>query len=147
MPVSRRTHDKRADVSDDLYEEEEEAPLDEEDDAFDEEEDEDEDIAEEDEAEEASGPRRRALSAVTAGRVGVRHIAELTGREAEGVVFVQPEQDGWRVGVEVVEDRRVPSSGDILALYEIDMDREGHLLSYRRTRRYKRGRGDDGEAH
>ncbi|MEV4245925.1 gas vesicle protein GvpO [Streptosporangium canum] len=143
MPVSRRTHDKRADVSDDLYEEEEEAPLDEEDDAF----DEDEDVTDEDEAEEASGTRRRALSAVTAGRVGVRHIAELTGREAEGVVFVQPEQDGWRVGVEVVEDRRVPSSGDILALYEIDLDREGDLLSYRRTRRYKRGRGDDGEAH
>lgn len=143
MPVSRRTHDKRADVSDDLYEEEEEAPLDEEDDAF----DEDEDIADEEEEEEASGTRRRALSAVTAGRVGVRHIAELTGREAEGVVFVQPEQDGWRVGVEVVEDRRVPSSGDILALYEIDLDREGDLLSYRRTRRYKRGRGDDGEAH
>ncbi|SFK44523.1 Gas vesicle synthesis protein GvpO [Streptosporangium canum] len=144
MPVSRRTHDKRADVSDDLYEEEEAAPLDEEDDAF----DEDEDIAdEEEEEEEASGTRRRALSAVTAGRVGVRHIAELTGREAEGVVFVQPEQDGWRVGVEVVEDRRVPSSGDILALYEIDLDREGDLLSYRRTRRYKRGRGDDGEAH
>lgn len=143
MPVSRRTHDKHADVSDDLYEEEEEAPLDEEDDAF----DEDEDITDEEEAEEPSGTRRRALSAVTAGRVGVRHIAELTGREAEGVVFVQPEQDGWRVGIEVVEDRRVPSSGDILALYEIDMDREGNLLSYRRTRRYKRGRGDDGEAH
>jgi hypothetical protein len=145
VPVSRRTHDKHADVSDDLYEEEEEAPLDEEDDAFDE--DEDEDVTDEEDAEEASGTRRRALSAVTAGRVGVRHIAELTGREAEGVVFVQPEQDGWRVGIEVVEDRRVPSSGDILALYEIDMDREGNLLSYRRTRRYKRGRGDDGEAH
>ncbi|WP_037936224.1 gas vesicle protein GvpO [Streptosporangium roseum] len=144
MPVSRRTHGKRADVSDDLYEEEEEAPLDEEDDAFDE--DEDEDITDEDEAEEASGTRRRALSAVTAGRVGLRHIAELTGREAEGVVFVQPEQDGWRVGIEVVEDRRIPSSGDTLALYEIDLDREGDLLSYRRTRRYKRGRGDDSEA-
>ncbi|MER5425844.1 gas vesicle protein GvpO [Streptosporangium roseum] len=144
MPVSRRTHDKHADVSDDLYEDEE-APLDEEDDAFDE--DEDEDITDEEEAEEASGTRRRALSAMTAGRFGARHIAELTGREAEGVVFVQPEQDGWRVGIEVVEDRRVPSSGDILALYEIDMDRRGDLLSYRRTRRYKRGRGDDGEAH
>ncbi|ACZ89564.1 gas vesicle protein [Streptosporangium roseum] len=146
MPVSRRTHDKHADVSDDLYEDEE-APLDEEDDAFDEGEDEDEDVPAEDEEEEASGTRPRALSAVTAGRVGIRHIAELTGREAEGVVFVQPEQDGWRVGIEVVEDRRVPSSGDILALYEIDMDRRGDLLSYRRTRRYKRGRGDDGEAH
>lgn len=143
MPVSRRTHGKRADVSDDLYEEEEEeAPLDEEDDAF----DEDEDITDEDEDEEASGTRRRTLSAVTAGRVGLHHIAELTGREAEGVVFVQPEQDGWRVGVEVVEDRRIPSSGDTLALYEIDLDREGDLLSYRRTRRYKRGRGDDGGA-
>jgi hypothetical protein len=50
------------------------------------------------------------------------------------------------VEVEVVEDRRIPSSGDILALYEAEMDMEGNLLAYRRIRRYRRGRGDYGEA-
>ncbi|MFC7645215.1 gas vesicle protein GvpO [Streptosporangium lutulentum] len=73
-------------------------------------------------------------------------MAALTGRTSEGVTQVQPAEDGWLVQVEVVEDRRVPSSGDILALYEAEMDMEGDLLSYRRLRRYRRGRGDSSEA-
>ncbi|GGP84838.1 gas vesicle protein GvpO [Streptosporangium pseudovulgare] len=102
---------------------------------------------EEERDEPAGGSRRarrsRALTAATAGRTGLEQIGELTGREPEGVTFVQPDQDGWKVGIEVVEDRRVPSSGDVLALYEIQLDADGDLLSYRRTRRYKRGRGEE----
>ncbi|MEU6744010.1 gas vesicle protein GvpO [Streptosporangium sandarakinum] len=109
---------------------------------------EDEEEFEEERDEPADGSRRarrrsRALTAATAGRAGLDQIGDLTGREPEGVTFVQPEQDGWKVGIEVVEDRRVPSSGDVLALYEIQLDADGDLLSYRRTRRYKRGRGDE----
>ncbi|MFF4416540.1 gas vesicle protein [Streptosporangium sp. NPDC001559] len=125
MPARRRARGERiaeADVSDDLYDEE---PLDE---------DEDE--------EEPPRTRGRRLTAATVGRFAVREITELTAKEVEGVTFVQPKEDGWLVGVEVVEDRRVPSSGDVLALYEVELDREGDLLSYRRTSRYKRGRGD-----
>ncbi|MFI6600249.1 gas vesicle protein GvpO [Nonomuraea sp. NPDC050536] len=90
-------------------------------------------------------PRRRSrsLSAETAGAVGLRHIADLTSREPEGVTLVEPEEDGWVVDVEVVEDRRIPSSSDILALYEAELDEEGNLLSYRRLRRYRRGSGGD----
>jgi predicted secreted protein len=72
-------------------------------------------------------------------------MAELTGKEAECVTLVEPSEDGWLVGVEIVEDRRIPSSGDTLALYELDLDMAGDLLSYRRVRRYKRGSGDPGE--
>jgi hypothetical protein len=54
--------------------------------------------------------------------------------------------DGWLVGVEVVEDRRVPSSADILATYQTQVGMDGELLGYRRTRRYPRGRGDSGGA-
>ncbi|MEV0149816.1 MULTISPECIES: gas vesicle protein GvpO [unclassified Nonomuraea] len=86
-------------------------------------------------------PRRR-LSAATAGETGLRHIAGLTAREPEGVTLVKPGDNGWTVDVEVVEDRRIPSSGDILALYEAELDAEGDLLSYRRLRRYRRGSGD-----
>ena len=49
------------------------------------------------------------------------------------------------VGVEVVEDRRIPSSADILATYHATIDAEGELVAYRRLRRYTRGRGDIGE--
>jgi hypothetical protein len=47
------------------------------------------------------------------------------------------------VVVEVVEDRRIPSSGDVLALYEADLDTEGNLMSYRRKGRYRRSSSDN----
>ncbi len=94
---------------------------------------------------ESPGRRSRALTAATAGQAGLRHIAELTARETEGVTRVRPEGDGWLVGVEVVEDRRIPSSGDILALYEAELDADGELLSYQRLKRYRRGSGGMGE--
>ena len=56
---------------------------------------------------------------------------------------VEPSEDGWLVTVEVVEDRRIPSSTDVLATYETELDRDGELISYRRVRRYARGRGDN----
>jgi Gas vesicle synthesis protein GvpO len=93
-----------------------------------------------------SRPRRAGgLSAARAARAGLRQIAELTGKNPEGVTGVEPADGGWVVGVEVVEDRRIPSSADILAIYEADVDSEGELASYRRVRRYSRGRGDGSE--
>jgi hypothetical protein len=85
------------------------------------------------------------LSAAEAGREGLQQITELTGKEAESVTGVKRSQDGWTVTVEVVEDRRIPSSTDILATYEAELDNDGELLSYRRVRRYSRGRGDNGD--
>jgi len=96
------------------------------------------------------GARRRSrrgpgdgLTAAKAGQAALRQIAELTGKQSEGVTGVEPADDGWVVGVEVVEDRRIPSSTDILAIYETELDMHGELVSYRRVRRYPRGRGDD----
>lgn len=73
------------------------------------------------------------------------HIGALTGKSVVGVTSVEPvENGGWMVQVEVLEDRRVPSSSDMLALYEAELDDNGDLLAYRRTRRYARGRADLG---
>jgi len=91
-------------------------------------------------------PRRGSgdrLTAAKAGQAALGQITELTGKEPEGVTGVERGEDGWVVGVEVVEDRRVPSSTDLLAIYEIELDMDGELMSYRRVRRYSRGRGDD----
>jgi Gas vesicle synthesis protein GvpO len=84
------------------------------------------------------------LSAAEAGREGLRQVTELTGKDPEGVSGVQRSQDGWLVTVEVVEDRRIPSSTDILSTYETEIDGDGELLSYRRVRRYSRGLADNG---
>jgi hypothetical protein len=84
------------------------------------------------------------MSAATAAQAGKRGLLELVGKQAEGVTAVEPTEDGWLVGVEVLEDQRVPSSADLLALYEVELDPDGTLVSYRRTRRYPRGRGDNG---
>ncbi len=85
------------------------------------------------------------LTAASAAQEGARHIAELTGKDISGVVSVEPAEDGWLVGVEVVEDRRIPSSSDLLALYEALVSAEGDLQSYRRRKRYARGRVDAAE--
>ena len=87
---------------------------------------------------------QRPLSAAEAGREGLVQITELTGKDPEGVTGVTRSEDGWLVTVEVVEDRRIPSSTDILSTYETEIDGDGELLSYRRVRRYSRGLGDDG---
>ncbi|MFI2710231.1 gas vesicle protein [Micromonospora sp. NPDC018662] len=79
-----------------------------------------------------------------AAREGLRQVVALTGKDALGITLIQPTDDGWLVGVEVVEDHRIPASTDLLGLYEVELDMTGSLLGYRRTRRYQRGKGDGG---
>jgi Gas vesicle synthesis protein GvpO len=90
---------------------------------------------------EANGSR---LTAADAGLDALRQVVELTGKELEGVSGVQPSDDGWTVMVDVVEDRKIPSTSDVIATYEAELGPDGELLSYRRIRRYVRGRGDNG---
>ena len=85
---------------------------------------------------------RHRLVAADAAKAALRQLFELTGKKPTGVTSVEPAEGGWVVGVEVLEDQRIPSSADILALYEVEVDDEGSLVSYRRLRRYPRGRGD-----
>lgn len=66
-------------------------------------------------------------------------IGDLTGHDVESVISVEHHQDGWQVGVEVVESHRIPDSADILATYQVTLDDEAELVSYRRTERYSRG--------
>ena len=72
--------------------------------------------------------------------MGMRQIGDFTGRSPEGVTSVEPAENGWFVEVEVLEDKHIPSSSDILGLYEVVIDQDGDLESYRRIRRYARGR-------
>ena len=67
-------------------------------------------------------------------------LADLLGRAPESIVSLDRTDDGWRVGVEVLETRRIPDTADVLAEYEVTTDRQGQLIGYRRVRRYSRGR-------
>ncbi len=83
---------------------------------------------------------KRSIAAREAARLAPEYIAELTHRQPARITAVEPDdQGGWIVEAEVVEDRRIPSSADMLALYEIELDPDGELLGLGRTRRYMRG--------
>ncbi|HJQ47575.1 MAG TPA: gas vesicle protein [Amycolatopsis sp.] len=84
------------------------------------------------------------LSASEVAAKALRHVGELISSEPVGVTSVEPADEGWLVEVEVLEERRIPSSSDLLALYEIELDFGGELLAYRRTGRYPRGRTGTG---
>src|SRR5262245_33051743 len=80
------------------------------------------------------------LTAPEAAGIAREHITELTGQEPAAMTSVElTDEDSWVVAFEIVEDRRIPSSADILGLYEVELDPGGELLALRRTRRYLRG--------
>ena len=89
-------------------------------------------------------PAPAPVSAAEAAGIAMRQIVELVSRDPVGATSVAPTDEGWLVEVEVVEDRRIPTSSDILALYEVELSLDGDLLSYSRTRRYPRGSSDIG---
>jgi chemotaxis protein histidine kinase CheA len=94
----------------------------------------------------SDAPRAAARKRKSGGRIareGARQLAELTGREVEGVVGFSRSEDGWTVEVEVLELSRIPNTTDVLAIYQLDLDEDGELDGYRRTRRYTRGASGD----
>jgi hypothetical protein len=92
------------------------------------------------------GGDQQSLSAARVAAQAGDHISALTAKRVVGVTSVEPVEQGWLVEVEVLEDARVPSSSDVLALYEADLNEQGDLLAYRRTRRYPRGSADAGRS-
>lgn len=93
---------------------------------------------------ESESDRPPPLTMREAATAAIEHLVELTSKSVEGVTSMEPTEDGRLVEIEVLEDRRIPSSSDMLALYEVEIDDDGNLLAYRRTRRYVRGSTDIG---
>lgn len=55
------------------------------------------------------------------------------------VTALEPtDEGGWIVELEVVVDRRIPSSADMLELYEIELEADGQVLGHHRIGRYMR---------
>jgi hypothetical protein len=77
---------------------------------------------------------------------GAQQLVDLTGKEFEGIVGLAKDDDGWTIQVEVLEMRRIPTTTDVLAVYDVNVDQSGALLGYRRVDRYVRGSaGEEGQ--
>src|SRR5215217_7309234 len=87
----------------------------------------------------ASSRPSRPMTGTRAARRAALHLMELTGKEFEGIVGFKKVEDGWTVEVEVLEMRRIPSTTDVLAVYEVSVDKSGELVGYERVARYVRG--------
>lgn len=78
-----------------------------------------------------------------AGIVGITEaardgLASLTGLELGSTLAVSRQGEGWRVSVEVVEKHSLPDGMDILAAYDVLLDNEGDIVSFKRTGLRKR---------
>jgi hypothetical protein len=80
------------------------------------------------------------MAAMDAMRSACAHLRELTGKDPEAVIRIEPDDDyrGWRVVLEVLELKRIPDTTDLLASYELQLDQDCELIGYRRIRRYAR---------
>jgi len=85
------------------------------------------------------------------GRPAARELVErardelvaITGRPAFGVSGLTKSEDGWIVRVDLVELERIPPSTNVLASYEVELDGDGELVGYERTRRYHLSQTDE----
>jgi Gas vesicle synthesis protein GvpO len=78
-------------------------------------------------------------------RFAAATVAELTGYEPEGVSGFQWDGETWLVTVDVCELQRIPNTTDVMATYVVQLDDQGGLMGYKRTRRYPRGAADGGD--
>jgi hypothetical protein len=65
-------------------------------------------------------------------------MSGITGKKADTISGLTKDEQGWHVSVDLVEMRRIPESSDMLATYEVLLDTDGQMLTYKRTRRYLR---------
>ena len=87
---------------------------------------------------------RNTMSAIDAVRSAREHLSELLGRPVEGVLGVDRDHGNWVVTAQVVELERIPNTMDVLGEYEAVLDKDGEVVTYRRTQRYRRGQVDEG---
>ncbi len=69
-----------------------------------------------------------------------KHLGDMTGLKPVTVTQVFKDEDGWHVGVEMLELSRVPPSSDVLGRYDVTLSEVGDLV--RMDRRGTRLRGE-----
>ena len=100
-----------------------------------------------DNRESESRPQRQRKPRIPASRAlqqARQHLRGLTGLEPESVSGVTSDDGRWKVRFEVVELQRVPSTTDVIASYEVELDENGDLAGCHRVERYYRNQAGQG---
>jgi hypothetical protein len=91
----------------------------------------------------ANASKDGRLSAAELGQAALTTVEELTGYQPEAVTGLEWDGELWRVTVDALEMSRIPNTTDVLGEYEIQLDDQGTLRGYRRTRRFVRGQSQE----
>src|SRR3954453_23330132 len=94
-----------------------------------------------DDEDEATGAR---LSAAELSRAALTTVSELTGYRPEAVTALEwdGEAGTWQITVDALELERIPNTTALLGEYLVQLDQDGTLRGYHRSRRYQRGQAD-----
>lgn len=65
-------------------------------------------------------------------------MAMLTDLPIDAITLCEPDGEGWRAVIEVVESRARIGDDDLLTSYELELDAGGQLQKYRRIGRRRR---------
>ena len=65
-------------------------------------------------------------------------LTELTGLELGSTLSARKDGDVWKVQVEVLEKKSLPDSQDLLATYDLTMDKEANVVDFERVSMRKR---------
>jgi hypothetical protein len=72
-----------------------------------------------------------------------KEVSERARKELQAVMDLEvssvtgvskAEHDGWQVTIELVERKAIPDTQDLLGLYEVHLDDDGHLISFERRK-------------
>jgi hypothetical protein len=66
-------------------------------------------------------------------------FVSLGKKPADGITGLSKTEEGWSILMEALERKAIPDTMDVLGLYELRLDNEGHLLSLDRKKLRKRG--------
>ena len=83
------------------------------------------------------------MSALDLALLAKQAVHELTGFPPESVTALQWDGESWLATVDVCELQRVPSTSDVMGSYVVQLDENGGLLGYKRTRRYFRSQAEE----
>lgn len=88
----------------------------------------------------ASAPPASPLGLIES---ALNQFSAITSKHPDSVSGMRgTENGGWSLLVDVVELERIPDSTSVMAIYRVDLDSTGRLLSCERLRRYTRGATD-----
>jgi hypothetical protein len=85
------------------------------------------------------------LTAADLSRAALTTVGELTGYRPEAVTALEWDEDTstWEITVDALELERIPNTTDLLGEYVVQLDEDGTLRGYRRSRRFQRGQADE----